>query len=138
MTTLLRQQEAVSSLSFSLVAALILFFMSWPRHSGTVADSKAPHFFLCQLISHAIMHQAETSLGATDDRASGSSTEAGQSMTSPSTNLMKGHKCHCVWGIHAADTGRISEVVSPNSANGTEEPPTKLCRDFSKILHLFI
>lgn len=47
-------------------------------------------FFLCQLISHAIMRDAETSLGPTDYRAPGSSAAAGQNMTSPSTNAMKG------------------------------------------------
>ncbi len=40
------------------------------------------------------MYYAETSPGPTDCKALESSTEAGQNMTSPSTNGMKGQKRH--------------------------------------------
>ncbi|TKS71102.1 hypothetical protein D9C73_005448 [Collichthys lucidus] len=49
-------------------------------------------------------HRAETSPGLTDDRAPGSSTEAGQNMTSPSTNV-KGHKRHHVKDSHTEIRG---------------------------------
>lgn len=61
------------------------------RHSGTVANSKAPFESLM-----AVMHYAEMSPGATDYRAPGSSTWVGQNMTSFSTNVLKGYKHHYV------------------------------------------
>lgn len=69
-----------------------------------MANSKAPRFFfLCQLISHAIMRYAEMSPGPTDYRPRGAA-EAGQNMTSPSTNEMKGQKHSYVGDSLPGDT----------------------------------
>lgn len=85
--------------------SLFAFQSGHRRHGGLFKKKiKKRLVFLCQLISHAIMHSAEMSLSPTDCRASGSSS-AGQSMTSPSTNVMRGHKCHCVGDCHSAHTG---------------------------------
>lgn len=84
--------------------SLFAFQSGHRRHGGLFKKNKKAPSFLCQLISHAIMHSAEMSLSPTDCRASGSSS-AGQSMTSPSTNVMRGHKCHCVGDCHSAHTG---------------------------------
>lgn len=47
----------------------------------------------------------------------GAAQSPGQSMTSPSTNVMRGHKCHSVGDSHTADTGS-----SRNSKNTAGTP----------------
>ena len=137
-------------LPLSLWCSIDSFFISWLRHSGTAANSKAPHFFffflfLCQLISRAIMRDAETSLGPTDYRAPGSSTAAGQNMTSPFTNAMRGQTppregLSCGRYREAARTSETESRVSQQASTDWEifqVSLTKLCTALTLLIKVF-
>lgn len=98
------------------------FLICWPRHSGTVTNSKAP-LFLCQLISHAIMHYAEMSLGPTDYRALGSSARGS---TKHDITL---HQCNertktplCRWLVRC----EYSKFLQHNQFDWNHQPDTEL------------